>query len=158
GWNSHEEDAVFQLLVPLKPRHGHAFHLELGTAGEMLAKDACVCVELECTCTGEQLEESTVCFLHHPEEELRRNQGPSHLGNLCTSPYLDMQKTACWFQNLVRSACVLLPQLHHYNMKVLPSSCSCKLQLTNVSGRILSVEMIFGVQEGDLDIFLSSQS
>ncbi|KAF1441115.1 hypothetical protein FQV07_0014798, partial [Pygoscelis papua] len=26
-----EDEAVYRLLVPLKPRHGHAFHLELGT-------------------------------------------------------------------------------------------------------------------------------
>ncbi|NWQ93843.1 IPIL1 protein, partial [Burhinus bistriatus] len=31
GWSPCEEDAVYRLLVPLKPPRGHAFHLELGT-------------------------------------------------------------------------------------------------------------------------------
>ncbi|KAF1670457.1 hypothetical protein FQV07_0005058, partial [Pygoscelis papua] len=31
GWSLREDDAVYYLLVPLKPCCGHAFHLELGT-------------------------------------------------------------------------------------------------------------------------------
>ncbi|NXN65412.1 IPIL1 protein, partial [Himantopus himantopus] len=31
GWGAHVDDAVFCLLVPLKPPLGHTFHLELGT-------------------------------------------------------------------------------------------------------------------------------
>ncbi|KAF1486742.1 Inositol 1,4,5-trisphosphate receptor-interacting protein-like 1, partial [Eudyptula minor novaehollandiae] len=31
GWSPFEDDAIYRLLVPLKPRRGHAFHLELGT-------------------------------------------------------------------------------------------------------------------------------
>ncbi|KAM6412930.1 inositol 1,4,5-trisphosphate receptor-interacting protein-like 1 [Pluvialis apricaria] len=46
----------------------------------------------------------------------------------------------------------------HNDMKVLPSSRLCKLQLTNASGRSLFVEMVFGVQQCDSDIFLSSQT
>ncbi|NWQ91550.1 IPIL1 protein, partial [Burhinus bistriatus] len=158
GWSPEEDHAVYQLLVPLKPPRGHAFHLELGTTEEMPAKGSRVRVELECTCMREQLVENTLCFLHHPEEELRRNQGPSLLGTLCTGSYLDVQKTAHWLQNLVRLAWVLVPHSCHFNMKVLPSSRSCKLQLTNTSGRTLFVEMLFGVQQGDSDIFLSSQT
>lgn len=37
---------------------------------ELLARDSCVRVELECTCMREQLVENVLCFLHHPEEEL----------------------------------------------------------------------------------------
>ncbi|XP_075609106.1 inositol 1,4,5-trisphosphate receptor-interacting protein-like 1 [Balearica regulorum gibbericeps] len=158
GWSPHEDDAVCCLLMPLKPPQGHAFHLELGTTGDMPAKDACVRVELECTCAREKLVENMLCFLHHSEEELRRNQGPSLLHTLCTGSYLDAEKTACWFQNSVRSAWVVLPQSRRYHMKVLPSSRSCKLQLTSASRRTLFVEMIFGVQQGDSDIFLSSQT
>ncbi|NWY52168.1 IPIL1 protein, partial [Chionis minor] len=156
GWNPSDDHAVYRLLVPLRPPRGHAFHLELGMAWEMPAKGSRVRVELECTCTREQLVENTLCFLHHPEEELRRN--PSLLGTLCSGSYLDVQKTAHWLQNLVRSAWLSVPQSQHYNMKVLPSSRSCKLQLTNISGVTLCVEMIFGVQQGDSDVFLSSQA
>ncbi|KFR05783.1 Inositol 1,4,5-trisphosphate receptor-interacting protein-like 1, partial [Nipponia nippon] len=158
GWNPCEDDAVYSLLVPLQPPRGHTFHLELGTAGEMPANDSCVRVELECTCMREQLAENMLCFLHHPEEDLRRNQDPSLLRTLCTSSYLDVEKTALWFQNCVRSTWVEVPQSRRYSMKVLPSSRSCKLQLTNAFRRTLSVEMMFGVQQGDSDIFLSSQT
>ncbi|KAM6204205.1 inositol 1,4,5-trisphosphate receptor-interacting protein-like 1 [Sarcoramphus papa] len=158
GWSPREDDAVYCLLVPLKPPRGHAFHLELGTTGEMPAKDSCIRVELVCTCMSERLAGEMLCFLHQPEEELRRNQGPSLLGTLCTGSYLDVQKTACWFQNFVRLAWVKVPQSRRYKMKVLPSSRSCKLQLTNASRRTLFIEMMFGVQQGDSDIFLSSQT
>ena len=88
-----QHDAAYCLLVPLKPPCGHAFHLELGTAEEMPARNSRLHVELECTCMRERLVEDLLCFLHHPEEELRKNQGPSLLGTLCTGPYLDMEKT-----------------------------------------------------------------
>ncbi|XP_076199563.1 inositol 1,4,5-trisphosphate receptor-interacting protein-like 1 [Aptenodytes patagonicus] len=158
GWNPREDDVVYRLLVPLKPPRGHAFHLELGSAGRIPVKDSCVRVVLECTCTREQLVGDRLCFVHNPEEELRRNQDPSLLSALCTGSYLDVEKTALWFQNFLKSAWVLVPQSHHYNMEVLPSSRSCKLQLTNTFRRTLFVEMMFGVQQGDSDIFLSSQN
>ncbi|KAM6412920.1 inositol 1,4,5-trisphosphate receptor-interacting protein-like 1 [Pluvialis apricaria] len=157
GWSPRGCDAVYRLLVPLKPPCGHTFCLELGTAGEV-PKDSRVRVELECTCTRGQLVKNTLCFLHHPEEALRRNPAASLLGTLCTGSYLDVEKTAQWFQDLVRSAWGEMLWSHHYGMKVLPSSRSCKLQLTNASGRSLFVEMVFGVQQGDSDIFLSSQT
>uniref|UniRef100_A0A8D0FC22 Mab-21-like HhH/H2TH-like domain-containing protein n=1 Tax=Strix occidentalis caurina TaxID=311401 RepID=A0A8D0FC22_STROC len=158
GWSPREDDAVYRLLMPLKPPHGHAFHLKLGTPGEMPAKDSCVRVELECTCAREQLVENTLCFLHHPEEKLRRNQDPSLLQTLCTGSYLDVQKTALWVQDSVSSAWVLVPQSRRYSLKVLPSRRSCKLRLMNASRRALLIEMIFGVQRGDSDIFLSSRT
>ncbi|XP_075609157.1 inositol 1,4,5-trisphosphate receptor-interacting protein-like 1 [Balearica regulorum gibbericeps] len=158
GWSPHEDDAVYCMLVPLKAPRGHAFHLELGTTGDRPAKDSCIRVELECTCTNEQLVDNMLCFLHHSEEELKRNQGPSLLHTLCTGSYLDAEKTVRCFQKFVRLAWVVLPQSRRYHMKVLPSSRSCKLQLTSASRRTLFVEMIFGVQQGDSDIFLSSQT
>ncbi|KFQ43823.1 Inositol 1,4,5-trisphosphate receptor-interacting protein-like 1, partial [Nestor notabilis] len=157
GWSPHEDDAVYHLLVPLKPPRGHAFHLEVGIAGQVLATDSCIRVEQVCTCTTEQVAQDMLCFLHHPEEVLRKNQEPSLLHTLCTSSYLDVQKTACWFQDLVKFAWRLVPQSRHYSMKVLPSCRSCKLQFTDTSGRTLLVEMMFGVQQGDSDIFVSSQ-
>ncbi|KAM6360332.1 LOW QUALITY PROTEIN: inositol 1,4,5-trisphosphate receptor-interacting protein-like 1 [Alca torda] len=157
GWSPHGHDAVYRLLVPIKPPQGHTFHLELGAAGEMPAKN-CVRVELECTCTTDPSVENVLCFLHHPEEALSRNQVSRLLDILCTGCYLDVEKIARWFQKLVRSAWRDMPQSRCYSMKVLPSSRSCKLQLTNASGRSLLVEVVFGVQRGDSDIFLSSQA
>ncbi|XP_065541545.1 inositol 1,4,5-trisphosphate receptor-interacting protein-like 1 [Lathamus discolor] len=155
-WSPCEDDAVYRLLVPLKAPRGHAFHLEAGTVGQMLA-DSCIRVEQVCTCMTEETVGDMLCFLHHPEEVLRKNQKPSLLHTLCTGPHLDVQKTALWFQDLLRSAWEFVPQSRRYRMKVLPSIRSCKLQLTHVSGRTLLVEIVFGVQQGDSDIFLSSQ-
>uniref|UniRef100_A0A672U8X8 Mab-21-like HhH/H2TH-like domain-containing protein n=1 Tax=Strigops habroptila TaxID=2489341 RepID=A0A672U8X8_STRHB len=156
-WSPHEDDVVYHLLVPLKPPRGHTFHLEAGTVGQMLA-DSCIRVEQVCTCTTEQVAQDMPCFLHHPEKALRKNQKSSLLHTLCTSSCLDVQKTVLWFQDLVRSAWVLVPQSRRYSMKVLPSSRSCKVQMTHVSGRTLLIEMMFGVQLGDSDIFVSSQA
>ena len=39
GWSPHAGDAVYHLLVPLQPPRGHAFHLELGTAEVMAARN-----------------------------------------------------------------------------------------------------------------------
>ncbi|XP_068253499.1 inositol 1,4,5-trisphosphate receptor-interacting protein-like 1 [Nyctibius grandis] len=157
GWSPYEDDAVYRVLVPLKPPRGHAFHLELGTE-QMPARNFCVRVEQVCTCTREQLVENMLCFLHHPEEELRRNQDPSFLRTLCTGSYLDVQKTARWFQSFVMSSWMLLPQSRRYKMKMLPSRHSCKMQLTKSSRRTLFIEIMFGVQQGDSDIFVSSQT
>ncbi|GAB0191120.1 inositol 1,4,5-trisphosphate receptor-interacting protein-like 1 [Grus japonensis] len=150
-----EGDAVYCLLVPLKPPRGHAFHLELSTAGELSAKNSFLCVELLCTCMREQLVGDMLCFLHHPEEELRKNQSPSLLCTLCTGPYLDMEKTTRWFQILVKAAWVVLPQSRHCHLTVLPSRRSCKLRVTNASDSTLLIEMMFAVQHSDSDTFLS---
>ncbi|KAM6325980.1 inositol 1,4,5-trisphosphate receptor-interacting protein-like 1 [Alca torda] len=158
GWSPCGHDAVYHLLVPLKPPRGHIFHLDRSTAGHRPAKHACVLVGLECTCRRDQGVENMLYFLHHREEELRRNQGPSLLDTLCSGSYLDVQKTAQWFQDLVSSAWGEIPQSRRYSMEVLPSSRSCKLQLKNASEGSLIIEMMFGVQQGDSDIFLSSQA
>ncbi|KAK4822488.1 hypothetical protein QYF61_015494 [Mycteria americana] len=96
-----------------------------------------------------------LCFLHHPEEELGKNQGPSLLGTLCTGPYLDMEKTTRWFHILVKAAWVFLPWSRHCRLTVLPSRRSCKLWLTNASQSTLLIEMVLGVQQDDSDTFLS---
>ncbi|KAM6136962.1 inositol 1,4,5-trisphosphate receptor-interacting protein-like 1 [Pterocles gutturalis] len=157
GWAPREDDAVYCLLLPLKPPRGHTFHLELDTPEEIPVTNSRVRVELKCTCMEVQLVGKMLCFVHRPEQELRRNQGPSLLHTLCTDSYLDVEKTAHWFQSFVSSAWARVPQSRSYDMKVLPSSRSCKLQLTDTSGRTALVEIIFGVQQGDSDIFLSSE-
>ncbi|NXA21655.1 IPIL1 protein, partial [Ibidorhyncha struthersii] len=158
GWSPHEKDIIYCLLVPMKPPHWHAFHLELGTVVEMPAKDSCIRVEQECTCMREHLVGHTLCFLHHLEEELRRNQNHSLLGTLCTGSYLDAQKTAHWFHHLVKAAWVVLPQLTNCHLTMLPSSCSYKFQVTKGNKKSLIIEMMFRVQQGDLDIVVSSHT
>ncbi|KAI1237502.1 hypothetical protein IHE44_0013579 [Lamprotornis superbus] len=100
GWSPREQDVVYQVLIPMTPPRGHSFHLELDSAEQRHVRNFRVRVQLECTCTKEQQGENMLCFLHHPEEELRRNQDPSLLDTLCTDSYLDVQKTARWFYQL----------------------------------------------------------
>ncbi|NXT60877.1 IPIL1 protein, partial [Chaetops frenatus] len=158
GWSPHkEEDVVYCMFVPLRPPRGHAFHLEPDTAAEMPQASTRIRVELVCTCTGEPPGQNMLCFLHHSGEELKRNQVASLLHTVCTGPYLDGEKIALWFQTFVISAWPALPQSRHYSMKVLPSCRSCKMELMKPSGRSLFVETVFSVQQGDSDIFLSSQ-
>ncbi|NXX25380.1 IPIL1 protein, partial [Nicator chloris] len=158
GWSPHkDEDVVYCMFVPLKPPHGYAFHLEPDTTQEMPQTSMRVRVELVCTCTGEQPDQSMLCFIHHSEEQPQRNQVASLLHTLCTGPYLDGEKIALWFQTFVISAWSVVPQSRDYSMKVLPSCRSCKMKLMKASGRSLFVEMVFSVQQGDSDIFLSSQ-
>uniref|UniRef100_A0A8C3KC09 Mab-21-like HhH/H2TH-like domain-containing protein n=1 Tax=Calidris pygmaea TaxID=425635 RepID=A0A8C3KC09_9CHAR len=157
GWSPRGRGVVYCLLVPLKPPRGHTFHLELGSVKGMPAKSH-VRVQLDCTCRRDQHVENMLCFVHQPKEALRRNQDSSLISNLCTGFYLDAQKIARWFQTMVSSAWAGMPQWHHYSMKVLPSHRSCKLLLTTASRRSLFVKVIFGVQQGDSDIFLSSQA
>ncbi|XP_064278940.1 inositol 1,4,5-trisphosphate receptor-interacting protein-like 1 isoform X2 [Passer domesticus] len=158
GWSPHkEEDVVYCMFVPLKPPRGHAFHLEPDPTGEMPQTSMRIRVELVCTCTGAQPDQNMLCFLHHSEEELKRNQVASLLHTLCTGSYLDGEKIALWFQTFVISAWSAVPQSRRYSMKVLPSCRSCKMKLVKASGRSLFVETVFSVQQGDSDIFLSSQ-
>uniref|UniRef100_A0A8C3JQ44 Inositol 1,4,5-trisphosphate receptor-interacting protein-like 1 n=1 Tax=Calidris pygmaea TaxID=425635 RepID=A0A8C3JQ44_9CHAR len=157
GWTPCGHDTVFRLLVPLKPSRGHAFHLELGTAGEASAKHR-VRVDLACTCAKDTRgEDAMLCFVHQPYEALERNQDSGLLCQLCTGRYLDAQKIARWFQDLVSSAWEEMGLWRPYRLRVLPSHRSCKLELTSASGRSVVVEMLFGVQRGESDIFLSSQ-
>ncbi|KAM4898184.1 inositol 1,4,5-trisphosphate receptor-interacting protein-like 1 [Sylvia borin] len=157
GWSPQKEDAVYCMFVPLKPPHGYAFHLEPDTVREMPQMRMRVRVELVCTCSREQPNQKILCFLHNSGEELKSNQVASLLHTLCTGPYLDGEKIALWFQTFVISAWSVLPQSHYYSMKVLPSCRSCKMKLMKASGRSLFVEVVFSVQQGDSDIFLSSQ-
>ncbi|RMC00491.1 hypothetical protein DUI87_23102 [Hirundo rustica rustica] len=148
GWSHHAQDIVYHVLVPLSPPPGHAFHLELDTTAMKLQRIFRVRVALMCTCTREQLGEDMLCFLHHPEEELRRRQDPSLLHTLCTGTYLDVEKTVHWFYRFIRVAWLLLPQSRHWCLMLQPSSRSCKFQLSKDSESFMA-EIIFGVQQGD---------
>ncbi|NWW37438.1 IPIL1 protein, partial [Panurus biarmicus] len=142
---------------PMTPPRGHSFHLELDNAGQRHVRNFRVRVQLECTCGKEQQGEKVLCFLHQPEEELRRNQEPSLLDTLCSGCYLDVHKTARWFCQLVRAIWPALPQSHSWHFMLLPSRRSCQFKVTN-SGESFRIEMLFGVRRGDSDIFVSSQS
>ncbi|XP_008934911.1 PREDICTED: inositol 1,4,5-trisphosphate receptor-interacting protein-like 1, partial [Merops nubicus] len=130
--------SFFPRLEPeIGPPSGHTFHLEPGKKEGKPERNFCILVELECTCTREECRENMLCFLHSAKGKLRRNQGPSLLDILCTDSHLDVHRTTKWFQRFVSSAWGMVPQTCAYNMKLLPSICSCKLQLTNASGRTL---------------------
>ncbi|NXN94164.1 IPIL1 protein, partial [Rhinopomastus cyanomelas] len=158
GWSPHGNDTVYHVLVPLQPPCGYAFLLDVGKPWEVPPKDPRICVRLECTCKMDQLQENTLCCCCHPNEELRQEQGPSLLDTLCTDSLLDAHKTAAWFQTLVTSAWRTLPQSCRYDMKLLPSGRACRLQLTKANSSPLTIEIMFGVQQGDSDIFLSSEN
>ncbi|NXI04023.1 IPIL1 protein, partial [Pachycephala philippinensis] len=156
GWSPCEQDVVYRVLIPMTPPRGHSFHLELDTDGQRHVRNFRVRVQLECTCTREQQGENMLCFLHNPEEELRRNQDPSLLHTLCTGSYLDVHKTARWFYQLVRAIWPALPQAHNWHLVLLPSRRSCLFKVTNRE-ECFWIEMLFGVRQGDSDIFVSSQ-
>ncbi|KAF4795377.1 inositol 1,4,5-trisphosphate receptor-interacting protein-like 1 [Turdus rufiventris] len=156
GWSPYEQGVVYQVLIPMTPPRGHSFHLELDSAEQRHRRNFRVRVQLECTCMKEQQGENMLCFLHHPEEELRSNQDPSLLDTLCTDSYLDVQKTAHWFSQLVRTIWPVLPQSRNWDLMLLPSRRSCQFKVTNGS-EIFRIEIFFGVQRGDSDIFVSSQ-
>ncbi|KAM4783702.1 uncharacterized protein ACIQIH_006396 [Cyanocitta cristata] len=156
GWSPRDQDVVYRMLVPLNPPPGHAFHLELNSAGQMAARTFGVRVELVCTCEREQLGEKLLCFLHHSQKELRRKQKPSLLETLCTGSYLDVKKTSRWFYQLVRCSWLHLPQSYSWHLVFQPCSRSCQFRLSK-GKESLMVEMLFGVRHGDSDIFVVSQ-
>ncbi|XP_032548251.1 inositol 1,4,5-trisphosphate receptor-interacting protein-like 1 [Chiroxiphia lanceolata] len=156
GWSPREEDVVYRVLVPLTSPPGHTFHLEMDTSGHIPGRNFFIRVEPVCTCPREQQDENVLCSLHHPEEEQRRNEEPNFLNTLCTGSYLDVEKTARWFYQLVRAAWVILPHSQSWQLVLLPSSRCCKFKVTRGTQRF-TVEILFGVQQGVSDIYVSSQ-
>ncbi|NXU57232.1 IPIL1 protein, partial [Turnix velox] len=155
GWspNGEDADAVYHLLVPLKPPRGFRFQVEAGAAKDMPTQ-GCVLLELEHTCSRGQHHRACLCFYHNRHGELKRDE--AYL--VCTGCYLGMEKVAQWFQQAVSSVWEQTPLSTCYTVEVLPSSRSCGLRLTDQSGRSFSIELLFGVQRGDSHIFLSSQA
>ncbi|RMC10152.1 hypothetical protein DUI87_12951 [Hirundo rustica rustica] len=137
-------------------KQGHAFHLELNSAGQTAARTFSVRVELVCTCEREQLGEKLLCFLHHSQKELERKHKRSLLETLCTGSYLDVEKTSHWFYQLVRCSWRHVPQSDSWHLAFQPCSRSCQFQLSK-GRKSLTVEMLFGVRQGDSDIFVVSQ-
>ncbi|XP_054018134.1 inositol 1,4,5-trisphosphate receptor-interacting protein-like 1 [Dryobates pubescens] len=158
GWSHHGDDAVYRLLVPLKAGRGHSFCLKESIEEQRPKRTFRAKVQLKCTCTTEEPAENMPCFLHHPDKRQRRHRWEHLLSVLCTSSYLDVHKIVAWFQDFVRSIWGVRPKMCHYHLKMLPSPRSCKLQLTDSLGRTFVTELIFGLQQGDSDIFLCSRS
>ncbi|KAM9015713.1 inositol 1,4,5-trisphosphate receptor-interacting protein-like 1 [Ara ararauna] len=157
GWSPSEENIIYRVLLSLIPPYGHAFLPELCNPGETPERNFRIRVELVCTCKTEQLVGDMLCFIHHDEEEQRRNQGPSLLQTVCTGSYLDVQKTACRFHQLVKACWVVLPHSRRWRLTMLPCNRSCKFKMARAEEEII-IEIMLGVQQGDSDIFLSSQA
>ncbi|XP_062424527.1 inositol 1,4,5-trisphosphate receptor-interacting protein-like 1 [Rhea pennata] len=157
GWSPGRDATVYSLLVPLKPPTGYSFHLELGTGGELPARHGHVRVQLQCVCQRQRLLGDALCFLHHPEAQRGRHEGPDFLQHLCTHSYLDVGKTTCWLQLLVMNAWLLLPASHRCKLRLLPSARSCKLRLETPSGMPLFIDIVLGVQQGHSGIYLTGQ-
>ncbi|NXD26888.1 IPIL1 protein, partial [Spelaeornis formosus] len=156
GWSPRDWDGVYRVLVPLNPPPGHAFHLELNSAGQMAARTFSVRVELVCTCKSEQLGKKLLCFLHCSKKKLWWKKKRSLLQTLCTGSYLDVKKTCHWFYQLVRSAWLHVPQSYSWHLVFQPCSRSCQFWLRKGKEKLM-VEVLFGVRHGDSDIFVASQ-
>ncbi|NXD27010.1 IPIL1 protein, partial [Spelaeornis formosus] len=156
GWSPREQDVVYQVFIPMTPPRGHRFILEPDTVRQAHLRNFRVRVQQECTCAREQRGANGLCFLHHPEEQLRENQHHSFLHTLCTGSYLDVQKTVRWFNQLVRAVWPALPQYHNGRLVLLPSSRSCQFKVTK-GRKSYRIEVLFGVREGNSDIFVSNQ-
>ncbi|NWX52104.1 IPIL1 protein, partial [Steatornis caripensis] len=147
AWSVQEHSITYRLLVLLKPPRGHSFNLEQDTMDTLLpARHSSIHVALECTCSREPLLGDMLCFLHHPDNKLPGDQSSCLLRTLCTGFYLDVEKIASWAQVLVRSAWLLLPESRHCQLTVLPSSRSCRFQLTGASEMNIFTDIIFAVQ------------
>ncbi|XP_072195344.1 inositol 1,4,5-trisphosphate receptor-interacting protein-like 1 [Excalfactoria chinensis] len=155
GWYPAENIPVFCLLVPLMAPHGHVFRLDLGTTGQLPARNSRIRVHLECTCGREQ-QMGMRCFLHSSKKQLR-NQHPSLLKELCTDSYLDVEKTARWFQALIKDAWDRMRFPEECELNVEESGRSCRLSVTDFYKQVFLVNILFGVQQDNTDIFLSSQ-
>ncbi|XP_051473510.1 inositol 1,4,5-trisphosphate receptor-interacting protein-like 1 [Apus apus] len=157
AWSVQGNNIRYRLPVFLRPPPGHSFSLEPDTSGQLPARRSSILVLLECTCWRKQLLGETLCLLHQPGDKLPEDKGSSLLRTLCTHSYLDVEKIACWVQELVRSAWLLLPQLRHCQLTVLPSSQSCRFQLTDTSDMNICTEVIFAVEQGSSVIYLSPE-
>ncbi|NWX94863.1 IPIL1 protein, partial [Nothoprocta ornata] len=157
GWGHGGEATAYRVLVRLKPPPGHCFRLRPGPGAELPARPGHVRVKLQCMCRREQLLGDVLCFRHRSSEQLRRHQRPGLLHILCTDSYLDVEKTARWLQLFVQHAWDVIAEQQNCQLAVLPSSRSCQLQLTYDSGRTVRVEMVPGVQQDELGVFVGSR-
>ncbi|NXA21944.1 IPIL1 protein, partial [Ibidorhyncha struthersii] len=147
AWSVQENNITYCLCVFLQPPPGHSFSTELHTTAQLPARSSSIHVVLECTCSRDEVLGESSCFHHHPDDKLPKDESSFFLCTLCTHSYLDMEKVACWIQFLLRSAWLLLPESRHCQLTVLPSSQSCRFQLTSPSKMNMCIELIFAVEE-----------
>ncbi|XP_021245943.1 inositol 1,4,5-trisphosphate receptor-interacting protein-like 1 [Numida meleagris] len=145
---------TYGVFVPVRPPPTHIFRLEEDPEGKSGEKALRIRVQLNCTCLREQLLGDMPCFLHNRAKKLKTEEMPSLLDTLCTDSYLDRQKTAAWFQELVTEAWKYTPQSSTVRLEVLPSTYLCKLRLTTAPSRVLDIELILGLPLDDEDSFL----
>ncbi|NWI60994.1 IPIL1 protein, partial [Calyptomena viridis] len=143
SWSDFEDKILYQLLVFLQPPPKHSFRLELYDGMHLPERCSNICVVQECTCSRMMMGDM-LCFLHPSDN----NQRSPLLSTLCTGSYLDVEKIACWVQNLVQSAWEHLPQWHDWQLTVLPSARSCRVLLTGPSEVQLCAVLVFAVQQG----------
>ncbi|NWW55138.1 IPIL1 protein, partial [Pedionomus torquatus] len=139
-WIVEENSINYHLWVCLKPPLGHSFIPEMDTRDQMPARPSRVRVALECICARGMLLGESLCFLHQPED-----QSSFVLRTLCTGSYLDLAKVTCCVQGLVTSAWLLLPESRHCELTALPSSQSCRFQLTGPFKTDMYFEIAFAV-------------
>lgn len=156
GWSAREEEVVYRVLVPLTPPLGHTFHLEPVPEEQRPGRNFRIRVELECSCPSEQPGENLICLRHHRDVVQMVTGQPSLRDTLCTSCYLDVQKTVHWFCTLVGAAWKRLPQSRSWRLVLLPSKRCCDLGLTNGQERF-RVKVLFGLRRDTSDIFVSSR-
>ncbi|NXN29425.1 IPIL1 protein, partial [Nycticryphes semicollaris] len=144
-WSVQENSIAYRLFVCLQPPPGHSFILELDTTGQLPARPSRVRVALECTCTRGQLLGESSCFLHHPDDKAPEDQSSLLLRTLCKDSCLDMEKVTCHVQELVKLAWTFLSESRHCQLTMLPSSQSCRFQLTGSSKMNIFTEFIFVV-------------
>ncbi|NXS80476.1 IPIL1 protein, partial [Erpornis zantholeuca] len=142
AWSVQKKSTAYHPLVILRPPPGHSFSVD-STKRPPARR---VRVALECLCSGEQLL-GQMCFLHASGGQLPRDHDRYLLDTLCTGSYLDVEKVTHWLQTLLPLAWQVLPHSLHYQLRALPSSKSCRLQLTGPSGVHLTIAMGLAVQQ-----------
>ncbi|NXM26706.1 IPIL1 protein, partial [Oxyruncus cristatus] len=151
GWSVHKQQIFYQLLVFLRPPPGHSFILEEDSPWQQPEPCSDIRVELECTCSRQQLMGPALCFLHSTDKKLPKDQRSPLLRTLCTGSYLEVERVASWVQHLVEAAWWRLPHWPCRRLRVLPSSRSCKFLLTSPSQRQSCIELFFALQQGSSD-------
>ncbi|XP_063167520.1 inositol 1,4,5-trisphosphate receptor-interacting protein-like 1 [Candoia aspera] len=158
GWPVEKVSKAFSVLVPISPPKGHSFHTETSDSQDAPSKHGHISVERDCVCKREKLLGDVVCFLHHPERQLsREEQGGSLLHVLCTRSHLDGEKATQWFRALVSKAWNTLGQKYNLSLTIQQSGKTCRLKLEFPSGKGILIDLLLGVQQGDSLVFLTPQ-
>ncbi|XP_039237542.1 inositol 1,4,5-trisphosphate receptor-interacting protein-like 1 [Pipra filicauda] len=145
SWRELGDCTVYQLVLFLRPPPWHSFRLQLPDAMDVPHS---IRVLLECSCS--RTAGNIFCFVHptysHQHSPLVRT--------LCTDSHLEVQKVAGWLPRLVESAWERLPQWHDWQLRLLPSSRSCRLLLTGPGQVRLCAVLLLALQQGRPGTFL----